>query len=189
MRMFMARRERLLVAGGALSLLLPLLVLACGDKLLVLGGGVPFERVKHSQHPGKVVLYAEPNSKLRTANDQLRLSTTLSRLGHTVIVVQNREELDRALQEGDADLVLMDWTDAVRMQADLAGKPSAPSVLSVMYEPTATELASAQEQLHCVAETSKRKDLNIMRTVEEMMETREKGLPADCPRVPDRRHI
>jgi len=189
MRTFIAQRPRTFMAGAALGLLLPLVALACGDKLVVLGGGVPFERVKQSQHPGKLVLYAEPNSRLRVANDQLRLSTTLSRLGHTVVVVQSREELDRALKEGNADLVLMDWTDAVQMQSELASAPSTPSVLSVLYEPSATEVASAEEQLQCVAETSKRKDLNVMRTVEQMMETREKGLPADCPRVSDRRQI
>ena len=45
---------------------------ACGDKLLAIGGGVSFERVFSSRHPGNLILFVSPLSPLRAANDELR---------------------------------------------------------------------------------------------------------------------
>ena len=164
----------------ALSLLGPSVALACGDKLVVLGGGVRFERVFQSRNPGKVIVFANPATKLGTANKEFNLGHALTHAGHTVQVVETRADLERLIVETHPDLVVMDWADAEGMRADLAARGDAPAILSVLYRPTAAELAAAQAQRHCVAEATKRKGRSVMRTIEEMMQNKQAGIPIMC---------
>jgi CheY-like chemotaxis protein len=184
MRTLIRRTLYFAVACATIALLSPSFTQACGDKLVVLGGGVPFSRIHKSRHPGKVVLFVNPNSQLRAANEEFRLGAALSLAGHTVQIVESRAALDRTLAETRPDLVLMDWSEALSLSADLARSPSSPAILHVLYKPTPTELAAAQEQTHCVAEAAKRKGRHVMRTVEQMMETRDNGLPVTCDEPP-----
>lgn len=176
----MHRLLHVAMVGAAISLISPSVSQACGDKLVVLGGGVPFERIHKSQHPGNVVLFVYPDSQLRAANEEFGLGAALLLAGHTVKIVESRAELDQTLQGTGPDIVLMDWRDALQLRTELAEKPSSPAILPVLYKPSPIELAAAKEQTHCAAEITKRKGRYVMRTVEQMMETRDRGLPISC---------
>lgn len=154
---------------------------ACGDKLVPLGGGVRFEQIHASRHPGKIILFLNPASRLPAANDEFRLDAALQKAGHAVRTVASRDELDLALRSGNPDLVLVDWSDVVQLQALLDGEAGSPPVLPVLYRPTAEELLAAREQARCVAPAAKRRGrMAVMQSVEEILERRGKGLPADC---------
>ena len=43
---------------------------ACGDKLVGLGGGVPFARIHPQHYVGRIVVYARPDSELRYLDDR-----------------------------------------------------------------------------------------------------------------------
>ena len=54
--------------------LLATAALACGDKLVAMGGGVGFERVMVSRNPGHIILMLEPSTGLATANEKFNLA-------------------------------------------------------------------------------------------------------------------
>src|SRR5262245_59062660 len=68
---------------------------ACGDKLSLVGGGVSFMDAGRAGPPGRVVLYAGPDSPLRSAEADLGLVSRMKRAGHEVTVVGDEAELDR----------------------------------------------------------------------------------------------
>jgi len=176
----MTKKLPLTFTGAALGLLSLSAALACGDKLVALGGGVPFERMHVAQHPGRVILYLNPGSRLQTANADMRLARTLTLAGHKVSTVATPAELDRARQETGADLVLMGWADALQLNARLT---DALPTLPVIYGANPDELAAAQSQKRCVVETSKRAGYQLVRTIEHIMEDHQKGLPVDCAKI------
>jgi len=154
---------------------------ACGDKLVPLGGGIRFEQIHVSRHPGKIILFLNPASKLAAANDEFRLGAALEKAGHAVRSVASRHELEIALQASNPDLVLMDWSDVLQLQAELPSEAGLPLILPILYRPTAEELLDAREQSSCVAPAAKRRGrVTVVQSVEQMLERRDKGLPVDC---------
>jgi hypothetical protein len=140
---------------------------ACGDKLVVLGGGLPFERIHVSRHQSNVILFLNPESRFSATNAELRLDQTLSRAGHKVRSVQSTAELTRALDEARADFVLMDWRDARLLSGALRG--SAP-IVPVTYGASAEERAAAQASRNCVVEASKGRTRQFVRAIEAILE-------------------
>src|SRR5262245_7253096 len=96
---------------------------ACGDKLVVLGGGVDFEHLKRSKHPGSIIVKASPNSALSASNAQTELVGSLETAGHKVRVVTSENELTDALKSSGADLILVDAGEASVVAAEF-GKAS-----------------------------------------------------------------
>ena len=73
---------------------------ACGDKLVPLGGGVRFEQIHLSRHPGKILLFLNPTSKFSTANHEFHLGAALQKAGHAVHTVASRQELGAGAANG-----------------------------------------------------------------------------------------
>lgn len=154
---------------------------ACGDKLVPLGGGIRFEDIHLSRHPGKIILFLNPTSKLPTANHEFHLGAALQRAGHSVSTVASHEELEQAVQTGNPDLVVADWSDVAQLQAELRVEAGSPPILPVLYKPTAEELLSARERTSCVAPAAKRNGRQtVVQSVEQLLERRGKGLPVEC---------
>ena len=173
----MNKQVRRIVIVAAAGVLFVSAALACGDKLVALGGGVPFDRI-HSAHPGNVLLYLNPCSSLNTANNDLRLDRALTRAGHTVRTVATRNDLDRVMRDATADVVLMDWADAMQLNARLTDKlPTLP----VRYGAGTT--APAESHDGCFIEADKRRAVTLVRAVNSIMEGREKGLPVSCSKI------
>jgi hypothetical protein len=175
----MASPLRSVMIGLALSACAFSVAEACGDKLLALGGGVSFERVFSSRHPGKLILFLGPDSRLRAANAELRLDNALTRAGHTVRTVSSRTELESSLQEGAADLVVTDWVDARELESEIGGRVAILPVLSGTESGT-----SALGGAGCVVDVHKRKGRQVIRAVDQALERGAKGLPAGCVRSP-----
>ena len=148
---------------------------ACGDKLVALGGGVSFERVFSSRHPGKLILFLRPDSALRTANSDLRIDAALTRAGHSVRTVATRAELDQALQEAEADLVVTDWVDARELNAEVGGRMAILPVQAGEHSP-----ASAGANAGCLVDAGKRKGRQVVHAVEQVLLKHSKGLPLSC---------
>ena len=123
----MDKRALLVLCTAATTLLAASVAQACGDKLSVIGGGVSFDRV--SQHRGNVVMLVEPNSSLRAANDDLKLRQALEYAGNKVSTVETSAELTRVLDKGKTDVVLVSWSDAVRLQEQMVNRSGSPTVL------------------------------------------------------------
>ena len=162
------------------ALAMPEVARACGDKLIVLGHGVRFESIAESRYPGTIVLYLNPQSRLPQADEQFHLAAVLELAGHTVVEVESRAGLDRALLDEHPDVVVADLVDVRTLRAELPADSAAPILMPVLYKPSEAELAEAQAQVSCLGKAAKGKRRQLLRTVEDLLERRAKGLPTDC---------
>jgi CheY-like chemotaxis protein len=170
---------RRIAVGATTSLLLVSAALACGDKLVALGGGVPFDRIGKQRYPGSVILFANPERRLNSAITDIRLDSALTRAGHTVRTVVSRADLERALNDAKIDIVLMDLADAVELNARLTDKvPTLP----VLYGARADELPAAATD-RCVLDTDKRRAMKLIKAVNQIIEGHEKGQPVLCAQI------
>src|SRR5688572_12296551 len=99
-------RRQLVGLAAAAALCVPVAGHACGDKLVVLGRGVRFERIHQAVNPGAVLVYLNPESNLPRADEEFHLSASLELAGHTVQTVGSAGELERAWRSGEADVIL-----------------------------------------------------------------------------------
>lgn len=153
---------------------------ACGDKLAALGGGVPFNRIQPFAHPGNVILYLKPESRFAGANADIGLDRALTRAGHTVRVVASRSDLDRALSEAEADVVLMDFADAKALDARLSDRVP---TLSVSYGEGAGATLKVSPSNQCFIEADKHRAVRLVRAVNSIIEGRESGHPIECAKI------
>jgi hypothetical protein len=150
--------------------------LACGDKLTVLGGGIPFEKIHTNHRHGSLVMYLSPDSRLLATNSDARIDQALTRDGHQVKLVQSSAELKQALDAGQVDFVLIDLSEARQLQADvLAHVPIVP----VTYGSDAAERALAQTRSGCVVESNKRHSHEMVHEVEALLEN-QSALASSC---------
>jgi hypothetical protein len=155
--------------------------MACGDKLAMIGGGVSFERISQTAHPGRVVLLIAPDSPFSQADTDLKLTESLRRSGHSVRRVASESELEAALDKEAADVVVVYWTDAGTVNSRLgAATTTAPTVVPVVYHPTAGQLSDATAQSKCVAQVDKRRGRQLNETIDRAVEKRKSGQPLDC---------
>jgi hypothetical protein len=155
--------------------------LACGDKLAMIGGGVSFERIAQTAHPGSVVMLIEPDSPLSRADSDLKLSESLRRTGHSVRRVASTQELESTLRQQSADVVVVYWTEAGNVTSQLgAATSTAPAVVPVVYHATPEQLHDATTQSKCVAEVEKRRGRQLTETVNRAVQQRKSGQPFSC---------
>jgi hypothetical protein len=156
---------------------------ACGDKLSLVGGGVSFERVSQSGPPARVLVLATPGSPLQAADSDLGLVAELKRSGYDVKVVKDSTELDHAIHEHGADVVVTHWSDAAATAGRLGKESSAPAVVPVAYKAEDAAAAKAAGAGKCVSQAEQRKGRKLTETVDKVIEKRRKGEPVDCPVV------
>ena len=150
--------------------------LACGDKLTVLGGGIPFDKIHTNHRHGSLIMYLSPDSRLSATNGDARLDRALTRDGHQVRMVQSSAELKQALSSGQADFVLIDWSEAQHLQADVvANVPIVP----VTYDGDAVGRALAQTRSGCVVQSNKRHSRQMVQDVEALLEN-QSALASSC---------
>jgi hypothetical protein len=143
---------------------------ACGDKFLLLGRGVKFQRAYAAIYPASIVIYAQPQRSAAKAIRDPRLQSDLKLAGHRVSVVESEAALARALRER-VDLVLTDVADADRTSTEGAASASKPTVLPVMYEPTREEAKRIEAKYQCRLKSSDRAD-RYLRTIDDAMKIR-----------------
>ena len=147
---------------------------ACGDKLTILGGGIPFDRIHSDRRHGSVLLYLVPDSRLSKASGDARLDETLTRNGHQVRIAHTDAELKQVLTEEKVDFVLADWAEAPRIQPDVAGGiPVVPVI------PGGSQDARAHVRAGCMVESYKGHDRQFIRDVEALLDN-QAGLSASC---------
>jgi len=122
---------------------------ACGDKFLVVGRGVRYQRVHPAAHPGSILIYMKPGSQVPAAAKEIQLQSSLKRAGHKVDTVENAARLQDALKSVKYDLVLADIADSAALERQVGSEPSMPAVVPVLYRPTGDEMAAAQKQYGC----------------------------------------
>ncbi len=161
-------------------------VYACGDKLVVLGRGVRFERIHLARNPGAVLVFLNPDSNLARADEEFHLSASLELAGHAVQIVGSEAELERAWRSGGADVILADLGDANALWESMGSDGTAPEVVPVLYKPTREDLAQAERLSKCTSQAAKRKSRSLLNVVDELIGQRRKGEPAVCGPVAEK---
>lgn len=151
-------------------------VLACGDRLAALGGGVRFERVFYSRHPGSVVVYAPAATALRTATDQFGMVDALKRAGHSVRAIGDAAELRLALAAAPPDVVLVD----VGTAPDDGVAPGTATVLPVAFREGRRAGAAPASADGCYVQVEGRSVRQLLRTLESVLERRRRGDALAC---------
>jgi hypothetical protein len=145
--------RKLLVGVGLLGCALALGgdVLACGDKLVVVGRGLRPKRKAASR--ASILVYARPGGSLPAALAAGGLEKDLEHAGHRLSTVGSEEELKKALGAGGFDLVLTDLKVAPQVEADANAAPAHPTVLPTLYNPSPAELSAAESRFECVVKS------------------------------------
>jgi hypothetical protein len=141
--------------------------LACGDKLVAMGGGVGFERVMVSRNPGHIILMLEPSTGLAAANEKFNLAGSLKLAGHEVFVATSAEDLREQRIAVTPDVILVDASRAKQFQFHPVSADAGPSIMPVAY--------SADTGGQAVAEGAQ-----VLKAVEQTMKLRRRGLPTPC---------
>lgn len=122
---------------------------ACGDKFLVVGRGVRYQRVRTAAHPASILIYMNPASHIPAAAKDVQLESSLKQAGHKVQQVQTAGQLEDALKARKYDVVLADIADSPGLEKQMGSEASRPSVVPVLYHPTADEVTLAKKQYGC----------------------------------------
>jgi hypothetical protein len=144
---------------------------ACGDKFLLVGRGAKFHRAYAAIHPASIVIYAQPARHAAKAIRDPRLQADLKAAGHRVSIAEDDGAFARALESDRVDLVLTDVADADRTSTQVAASPSKPTVLPVMYQPTAAEAKEVEARYQCRLKTSDRADRYLI-AIDDAMKVR-----------------
>ena len=127
---------------------------ACGDKFLVVGRGVRFQRAYAAIHPASILIVLPLKNVKSAAVRDSRLLAELKLAGHRVEVVQQPANLSDVLARSRHDIVLAEQADAVvvRNIAEASGRAE-PSIIGVLEDPSPGELAAARQQQEFVLKT------------------------------------
>jgi len=122
--------------------------LACGDKFLVPGRGVRFERTPEERRASRVLIYAPPASALARTMARLKLEASLRKVGYPITVAATPDDL--AIAAATAwDVVLVDVTDGAVAKSRLP-VASQTHLVGVLPKTTAVETARARAQFPIV---------------------------------------
>jgi hypothetical protein len=125
---------------------------ACGDKFLLFGRGVRFQRAYAAIHPAAILIVVPPKSVKNAAVRDSRLQSALTMAGHRVDVVKP-VNLAEALARFRYDIILAERTDAMSISEGLPAGPRKPAVVGVLEEGAAGDLAAARQRLDGVLKT------------------------------------
>ncbi|MEP6885218.1 MAG: hypothetical protein ABJC66_10760 [Gammaproteobacteria bacterium] len=160
-------------------------ILACGEKIVGLGGGVAFARIHPEHYVGQIVVFARRDSELQAFNEQGRFSHHLERSGYKVRLIDNERDLDGALHDKPTDLVLASPADAQALRARLTGHSSAPLVLALAAVPAAGSGAEPVVS-NCLLQASFNQSKDVLRTVEDFINRRQTGTIINCAGTAER---
>ena len=147
---------------------------ACGNKL-----GVPFARIHPGRYAGQIILFARPDSELRSFNKRTDLSLRLERSGHTVHLIDNDKNFDDAIRANRTDLVLAEPADATALRSRLTSDSAAPLVLSLVGVSTAASDADP-EVSSCLLQATVNQSKNVAQTIERFISSRQAGTRLRC---------
>lgn len=145
-------------------------VSACGDKFLLVGRGVRFQRAYAAIHPASILIVLPPKSVKNAAVRDSRLQTALKMAGHRVELVPQAGMADQVARSR-YDIILAERADALAIPDLVSAGSVKPSVVGVLEDPSAIELAEARHQFQAVLKTPQSL-FEILNLLDDVMKTR-----------------
>ena len=143
----------------------------CGDKFLVVGRGIRYQRA--AVYPASILLYSQD---VKVSKE---LQSSLQKSGHKIQTVADDSTLFSNLKATKYDLVLVSLKDVARLESNVITTTYKPAVLPVIYDAKGNELEAAKKEHQCVLKYSK-KNKNAVAVIDEVMEAKKKGKPQIC---------
>lgn len=178
-------RKSLMALFGVLAgvLLVSQSILACGDKLVLLGRGIRFQRMLATKHPASILIYLNPRAGIAAADKEYELRAVLKFAGHKPRAVTSAAELTTELGSGNYDVVLVDYSDAPGLEKEIQAANARPALIPVVYNPTATQRAAAEKEFSCLIAPAK-KNYDLLSVVDQAMVSRADTGGAICKKNP-----
>jgi hypothetical protein len=120
---------------------------ACGDKFLVLGRSVGYDKMLKASKPARVLLYTTP--ALPKPFHDGRFDLLMAAAGHSLYSVSDRRALERKLAAGEVDLVLADPT----VSRDIVSYVSTSSkalVVPILIDATSSDRTAYEKEFGCI---------------------------------------
>jgi hypothetical protein len=143
---------------------------ACGDKFLMVGRGVRFQRAYAAIHPGSILIVLPSKAVKSAAVRDSRLHTALKMAGHRVEAVP-QATLAGVLAGSRYDIILAEQADAAAIPDLLPPDASQPGIISVVENPSSGALAAAQRQFAAVLEAPQSLP-QILKLLDDVMQAR-----------------
>lgn len=176
-------RKSLLALGALVAFLGTVQpVLGCGDKLVLLGRGIRFQRMLATKNPATILVYLNPGSGISAADREYQLRSLLKLAGHKPRSVATATELTRELASGKYDLVLADYSDAASLGKEVQAAKPKPALIPVMYNPSADQRAAAEKEYSCLV-TPAKKNYDLLKVIDQAMTTRPESSGPKCQRT------
>jgi hypothetical protein len=140
----MIRRLLGLLVGAATAAMMWSPVQACGDKFLLVGRGVRFQRAYLAVHPANILIYARSTTNADRAIRDPQFHKTLRQAGHQLSVIEDTTLFEHALRVSNFDIVLADLTEAPTIDVLVMSAPSHPKALYVEYPTGSTKALASQ---------------------------------------------
>ncbi len=173
--------RKTLIAFGALAgiVLAAGSLLACGDKLVLLGRGIRFQRMLATKHPAAILVYLNPGSGISAADREYQLCSLLKFAGHKPRAVTSPAELTTELGSGKYDLVLADYADALSLEKKVEAAKARPVLIPVAYNASADQRAAAEKKYSCLI-TPAKKNYDLLSVVDQAMVSRAENSSPIC---------
>lgn len=179
----MTRKALLTLAVFAGFLCFDQPLLACGDKLILLGRGIRFQRMIAAKHPASILVYLNPAAGISGADREFQLRSLLKFAGHKPRAVTSAAELSTELGSGKYDLVLADYSDTPGLEKEVQAANSKPSLIPVVYNPSANQRAAAEKDYSCLI-TPAKKNYDLLSVVDQAMVSRAENSSPRCKKNP-----
>lgn len=137
-----------LVAGA--FLLAPGEVMACGDKLLVLGQRVRSQRAHGAARRASILVFLDAGGHLQAALREMRLQRDLELAGHRLRMVSTPGDLVEQVRSGGYDILLAEVSETAALETELLAAPGSPTLLPVVVNATGDEWAEAEASFSCI---------------------------------------
>ena len=176
-------RKSLLALGALVGFVCTVQPLfGCGDKLVLLGRGIRFQRMIATKHPASILVYLNPSSGISAADREYQLRSLLKLAGHKPRAVATAAELSKEIGSGSYDLILADYSDAAALAKQILTAKPKPALIPVMYNPSADERAAAEKEYSCLVAPAK-KNYDLLKVIDQAMETRPDGSAPKCQKT------
>jgi hypothetical protein len=176
-------RKSLLFLGafaGFVCMVQPLF--GCGDKLVLLGRGIRFQRMIAAKNPATILVYLNPGSGISAADREYQLRPLLKLAGHKPQVVSNSTDLTKEIGSGRYDLVLADYSEGAALEKQINGTKPKPTLIPVIYNPTADQRAAAEKEYSCLVAPSK-KSYDLLKVIDQALATRREASGPKCQKT------
>lgn len=152
---------------------------ACGDKFLLVGRGLKFQRAYAAIYPANILLYVSPGAARSSVMRDAKFQGALKSAGHQITVVENADVVKGAVQSGSFDIILAEISQATSLgtPADLAASKSI--VLPVVVDkPTKAQVETCERLFPTCKLKASGKPLSFLEVIDSAMKVRVKAQQA-----------